>query len=142
MFKFRLEPVLRYRSSIVEGYQRELAVVNNMLQQEIEKIDSLTANRKNNSEEYRNVLNELTLEEMLLYDNYFDGMHREINKQKRVVADDQKKVDEKRAVLIEAVKQKRIIETVRKRALTEYMRLENKKEEAVLNEVAMTRFKR
>lgn len=142
MFRFRLEPVLRYRSSVAESHQRELAVVDNMLQKENEKFETLMANRKNCSEKYGNVFDKLTLEEMIFYDNYFNGVHHEINKQKGVLVDARKKVDEKRAVLIEAVKQKRIIETVKKRALVEYIQLEKKKEEAVLNDVAMTRFKR
>ena len=142
MFKFRLEPVLKYRSRIVEKFQRELAVVNNVLQKESDKLEILRSNQKSNSEEYCNQLRKLTLEDMVLYDKYFNGIVVEIEKQKQVIDEIQKKVDEKRATLIESVKQKKIIETVKKRDLMEYSKIEKKKEDAFLDEVSVIRFKR
>ncbi len=141
MFKFRLVPALRYRSSIVEKNQRELAVVNNLSQQENDKLEALSNRKKNNSEKYSQGLENLTLEEIIFYDNFFSGNFVEIKKQRNVVAEAQKKVDEKRAILNESIKQKRIIETVKKKAFEEYKQVERKKEEALLNEVASTRFK-
>ena len=141
MFKFRLEPALRYRSSIVEKNQRELAVVNNLSQQENDKLEALSNRNKNNSEKYSQGSENLTLEEMIFYDNFFSGNLVEIKKQRQVLAEAQKEVEKKRAILNESIKQKRIIETVKKKAYEEYKQLERKKEEALLNEVASTRFK-
>ncbi len=142
MFKFSLEPVLRYRSSIVEKSQRDLAVVNNLLQQNIADLGKLMDTRKDNSIEYGTNLPELSLEEMIIFDNYFNGNFVDTVKQKQVAANAQKKVDEKRAILVEAIKQKKIIEAARKKALVEYKKIEKKKEEAFLDEVAMTRYGR
>ncbi len=141
MFKFRLEPALKYRSSIVKKNQRELAVVNNLSQQENDKLEALSNRKKNNSEKYSQGLENLTLEEMIFYDNYFSGNFAEIRKQRQVVAEAQEKVDKKRAILNESIKQKRIIETVKKKVFEEYKQAERKKEEALLNEVASTMFK-
>ncbi|HJP19333.1 MAG TPA: hypothetical protein QF468_11855 [Nitrospinota bacterium] len=80
MFKFRLEPALRYRSSIVEKNQRELAVVNNLSQQENDKLEALSNRNKNNSEKYSQGWENLTLEEMVFYDNFFSGNLVEIKK--------------------------------------------------------------
>jgi|TARA_B100000315_G_C14579177_1_gene589551 flagellar FliJ protein len=141
MFKFRLEPALRYRTSIVEKNQRELALVNNLFQQENDKLETLSNRKKNISEKYSDGLENLRLEEIIFYDNFFGGNFAEIKKQIQVVAEAQEKLDEKRAILNESIKQKRIIETVKKKAFEEYKQVERKKEEALLNEVASSRFK-
>lgn len=141
MFNFRLEPALRYRSSVVEKNQRELAVVNNLFQNKNDELEALLDRKKNNSEKRSQGLKNLTLEEMIFYDNFFGGNFAETVKQRQVVAEAQKKVDEKRDVLNESIKQKRIIETVKKKAFEEYKQVERKKEEALLNEVASIRFK-
>ncbi len=141
MFKFRLEPVLKYRGRIVEKYQRELAGANNTLQQENDKLEAFRSTRKNYSEKYGYSLDKLTIEEMFLYANYFDRMIIEIEKQIQVAGKAHKKVDKKRVLLLESVKKKKIIEAVRKRALNEYKQKEKKKEMAFLDEVPMTRFK-
>lgn len=141
MFKFRLEPALRYRSSVVEKNQRELAVVNNMFQKENDELEFLLKRKKNNSEKHSQGLENLTLEEMIFYDSFFDGNFVATEKQRQVVGAGQKKVDEKRNVLNESIKQKKIIETVKKKAFREYLQVERKKEEALLNEITSIRFK-
>ena len=136
MFKFRLEPALRYRSSIVQKNQRELAVVNTKFQQEKDKLVDLKNKRKSISEKYSDELGNLTSEEMVFYDNYFSRASAEIDNQIQVIAEVQIKLDEKRHILNESIKQKKIIETVKNKAYENYLKLEKKKEEALLNEIA------
>lgn len=141
MFKFRLEPVLKFRARIVEKFQRELAEVNNAFYQEKDKLEAFKSKRIDSSKECCDSVVKLSITEMMFYDNYFNGMVIEIENQTMVVSESQKKVNEKRKFLIESIKQKKIIETVKERALEKYLQNEKKKEIALLDEVAVTRFK-
>ncbi len=136
MFKFRLEPALRYRASIVQKNQRELAVVNTKFQQEKDKLVDLKNKRKSISEKYSDELGNLTSEEMVFYDNYFSRASAEIDNQIQVIAEVQIKLDEKRHILNESIKQKKIIETVKNKAYENYLKIEKKKEEALLDEIS------
>lgn len=141
MFKFRLEPVLKFRARIVEKFQRELAEVNNTFYQEKDKLEVFKSKRIDSSKECCDSVGRLSVEEMLLYDNYFIGMVIDIENQTMVANEAQKKILEKRKFLIESIKQKKIIETVKERALKKYLQNEKKKETALLDEIAVTRFK-
>jgi len=143
MYKFNLEPVLNQRKFVEENLQKELAVLKKLLADE----KKMLANFKKAENE---VLGELqqrkeessTISDILLYVSFIEQLSRDIEKQEKRVFDAEKRFDQKREDLIEAMKKRKILEKLKEKRLELYQQEVIKKERDFLNEVGINMFNR
>ena len=141
MFKFSLEPVLSLREKIEDNKKRELGeatqyrekVYEDKLQLEQIKEDALNLTRKQ-SRESVNVLELRTLNQ---YNSYMvkavQNKEYELNKAKQVV-------DEKREALLEAVKDRKILDNLKAIHKESFEEEEKRAEQRILDDMVTYRF--
>lgn len=141
MFKFSLEPVLSLREKIEDNKKRELGeatqyrekVYEEKLQLEQIKEDALNLTRKQ-SRESVNVLELRTLNQ---YNSYMvkavQNKEYELNKAKQVV-------DEKREALLEAVKDRKILDNLKAIHKESFEEEEKRVEQRILDDMVTYRF--
>ena len=137
MFKFRLEGVLNYRRQIEENLERELADINKLLDIEKKRLISYKEERDRYQEEFRRRQVEgIGVDEIKLYFDFLDGLDKMIQDQDKIVSAVCKRADLKREELITAMKNRKILETIRERKCGEYQKKEIKSEQGLLDEIA------
>ena len=137
MFKFRLEGVLNYRRQIEENLERELADINKLLDIENKRLISYKEERDRYQEEFRRRQVEgIGVDEIKLYFDFLDGLDKMIQDQDKIVSAVCKRADLKREELITAMKNRKILETIRERKCGEYQKKEIKSEQGLLDEIA------
>jgi flagellar FliJ protein len=143
MYRFPLEPVLHHRSFIEENLQKELAVLKKMLAHEERKLNSYRKAKYEFLCELQKKEEEgITVSEIVLYSSFIERLSMDIAKQRERVLEFEKKVDQKREDLIEAMKKRKILEKLKEKKRKAYLQEVMKKEQGFLNEVAINRFNR
>lgn len=140
MFRYRLEPLLKYRKSLEENQQRSLAIANRALYIQRDKIMGLEKSRKE-AMTWRSKIHEVSVNSpyLLLYDNYLDGVIFDIKFHTELQRITELKADSEREKLIELVKKRRTIELHRDREKERYNEEESRKERIQNDEMAIMR---
>ncbi len=143
MFRYRLQPLLRYRKILEEEQQRVLAMANRELMAEINLGKELESSRREamkwKMEIYKTAPDS---KHLVMYDNYITGLDSDIarNGERKRLA--QLKADLEREKLIELVKKRRTIELHRDRLEERFNEEEARKERIQADEIATMRFVR
>lgn len=140
MFRYRLEPLLRYRKILEDDQQRALAIANRTVYVQINKIKELE-NSREEAMKWRSKIHETSTDSphLLLYDKYLDGVAYDLIFHKELKRITQLKVDSEREKLLELVKKRRTIELHRDRLKERYDEEESRKERIEGDEIATMR---
>lgn len=143
-FKFRFQSVLEARQKKLEDCQLEFAKAKNRLHQENLVLSNLIK-----------VLNEteLSLEEVLksgnidqtiifVHQNYIIKIKEDIKKQKIIIEQAEKELEEKNHLMLEALKAKKVMEKLKERALEEFKENIQRHEMIQIDEIATCRYKK
>jgi flagellar FliJ protein len=143
MYKFILEPVLNQRKSVEEIMQKELAVLKKLLVDE-KKMLAVFKKAENNALKglQQKKTKSIPVFDILLYVRFIEKLSRDIEKQEERVLDVEKRFDEKREDLIEAIKKRKVIEKLKEKSFKLYQQEITKKEQDFMNEVAINQFNR
>ncbi|MBI5183604.1 MAG: flagellar export protein FliJ [Nitrospinae bacterium] len=137
MFKFRLDGVLNYRRQIEDDLERGLADINRLLKVEKERLISYKDERGRYQREfYHKQVDGISIDEMRLYLDFLNGLDKTIQEQEKIVSLLFKRADLKREEVITAMKNRKILETIRTRRWDEYQQKEKRAEQALLDEIA------
>ena len=143
MYQFSLEPVLQHRITIEERVQKELADIQ---QQELKirrREEHLEQRRQRLFDDIRRRQETgLTISEGLTYADFSAALHLEIELLKVQLRQLEKKVHDKRQELLEAVKNRKILDKLKERQQRNYQAMLQKKEQNFLDEMATTTFHR
>ena len=143
MYKFSLEALLSHRKAIEEFFQKELADLQRLLQEEMNrKINFEKKQEKIMTELKQKTSKEITVGDNLIYHNFIQRLAANIDQQDQRVFAVKKKIENKRIVLLEAVKNKKALEKLKEKGLEAFVRKLAKKEELFINEVAVNNFAR
>jgi len=141
MYKFRLEPVLKQRKNIEETLQKELTEVDRELAAENNR---LSLYRKSKSKLAADIYQKQTLgitaSENLLYQTFITRLMGELQEQEQKVLKIKKYLVKKRHELVEAMKKRKTLDTLKEKQMAEYSKDMRKRELDFLNEVAINRF--
>lgn len=143
MYYFSLESLLSHRKSIEESVQKELADLQRLLHEEMNK-------EMNFKKEREKVMNELeqkistgiTAGDNLTYHNFIHRLAVNINQQDQRLLELKKEIENKRINLLEAVKNRKALEKLKEKRLKTYTRRLAQKEQYFINEVAVNNFAR
>ncbi len=141
MFRYKLEPLLKYRKTLEDERQRSLAEANRHYFAELGRAKEIESERSNVLNRMKEAMKTISDPETLkLYDNYLAGSDINIDAINEKVETVKQIVDIERETLVECVKNRKIIETHRKRMEERYIRDESRRERQMYDEVAITMY--
>ena len=143
MYKFSLEPVLKYRKLLEEDLQRDFAVLKRKLFDERERLSNFRQVRDRFSGELQEKqVNSISVSDIVLYTDYLQQVTKEIEKQSEKILEAEKNVAQKREELVGAMKNRKMIDRLREKGLKGHVQELAKKEQDLMNEAAVNIFNR
>jgi flagellar protein FliJ len=136
-FSFRLERILQYKGQVEEQKRRDLSARLDELAEQNRILQFLTQKR----EEYRKRYSELfhgrvDIDALKSTRRYLDKIHRELVLQAKKVVDCEKKVAKAKAILLEAMRDRKKYENLKERKYKAYIKESNLAEQKTLDEFA------
>ena len=143
MYKFSLEPVLKYRKLLEEDIQKDFAVLKRQLLDEIERLSGLEQIKTRYREELqKKQMKTISASDILLYSDYLQQVTKAIENQSEKILEAEKNVDDKREELIDAMKNRKTIARLSEKGLKAHVQDLSKKEQDLMNEAAINVFNR
>ena len=141
MFKYKLEPILSLKEKMEDNKKRELGLANQSYERaKAEKAKLVETRNKAYEEAKIQNNNKVNIEHLKQLNKYLNYMKHEIHLKEQEVIKAAIKVDEKRSELIEAVKERKILENLKELKLEEYKEEESKKENNIIDEIVTYKF--
>lgn len=142
-FKFKLQTVLSYREKKEDTLKKELASLRAKYEKEKQILHALIEKLEEKQEELRaKQLQDLDIDEVSLYCTYLFKLRKDILLQAVKVEELFSQVCTKREELVEASKDKRIMEKLRDKQYEEFQQILLKSEQILIDEIATSRHKR
>lgn len=141
MFKFKLEPVLSLKEKIEDSKKRELgvatmhkeALLNEKRQLMMKKAEAIQAVKSHNS-------TVIDVQSFKVFNQYSVYMEEAIEAKNKQVQESQKKVDEKREELLEAVKERKILDNLKDIQNEVFMEEEKREEQRILDDIVTYKY--
>jgi len=141
MYKYSLESILKQRKFIEDKLQKKMAVLNKELGDEEIRLNMENKVREQCLEELKQKQERnISMSELLLYTKFIRKITVAINKQEVIVLRAKKKVDQNRENMVDAMKNRKIIEKLKEKDWKNYSRMSSKRDQEFLNEVGISRF--
>ena len=138
---FRLESVLRHRKHLEDNAQKLFSDSSRRWEQARHVLDGKRHSRYQYERERKSKMNaDATADELLRYHRYLGRLDSEIEAQRVLVENLAAEREEKRAQLMEALKNRRVIDKLKERFLENEARRGEAQEQKALNEAAIHRF--
>ena len=141
MYKFSLEPVLKYRKLLEEDLQKDFAILKRQLLDEKVRLSNFEQVRDRfRGELQQKQMKNFNVSDILLYTDFLQEVSKEIEKQSKKILEAEKSVDQKREDLVGAMKNRKIIDRLREKRLKDHVQEMSKKEQDLMNEAAINIF--
>ena len=135
-FSFSLQKVLDVRKHSEDQKAIELSKAQKELNEEKTRLQSLREIKEDTLRSKEN--NEMvSLNDLQVMKGYLSQINDNITRQNQRVKKSDQRVAQRRDILVEAVKDKKMVETLKDRQLEEYRRLKNLSETKAIDEVAL-----
>jgi len=142
-FKFKLQPVLHHRQKKEDIFKKELAEVKLLFDTEKAVLDKLKSKLLDIQAELRlKQQSSFTASEAASYSTYRDRVEREIEVQTIKLTDIANEVKRAQERLVEASKNKKIMEKLHTKKYEEYKVEADKAEQTLIDEMATMRYNR
>ena len=134
---FRFDIILRLNKNKENLLQKDMGRINSLYQQQQDRKQFV----QDATEKSRNELNQrkrsnVGVETMILYDNFFQGTRTQGERQKKIILEISTKLEAKREEVVEAMRKRRTMEILKERDILKERKIREKKETAILDEVA------
>lgn len=136
-FKFSLEKVLSLREFEEKQAQIELGKAQSVVNDLNEQLKFIASERLK-SNESRSKSSDLTF--LMSIENYINGLDYKKEKLIEELAQAQIILEEKRAIVVEAIKKRKSLEKLKEKQFESYKKEYNKEEEKILDEISSTKF--
>jgi flagellar FliJ protein len=142
-FRFRLQSVLDQRQKKEDILKKELAEKKMLFEREKAVLEQLKSRLSNIRQEFCDKQKvKIEAHEAAAYSLYFDRVEREIEFQLIKLTEIASEVKKAQERLLEAAKDKKIIEKLYDKQLAEYRQEMNRTEQALIDEISTVRYKR
>jgi flagellar FliJ protein len=142
-FKFKLQKVLDYRKIKEEEKKRELSLLLIEYNKEREILNILKNKQEELFGDLKNLQkDELNITQILFYYFYLQDLSNRIKKQVQILEELDKKIQEKREEVIQASKERRIMEKLKERKYKEFLYFMDRAEQIFLDEISNSAFVR
>lgn len=143
MFVFKLQAVLDTKKIIEEQKLTEFSEKKNQLNEEIKVLNDIQQERILLVDQLRDSQHLIRhLRDIELQITYIDVCKEKEKKQKKVIEGMTKEVEERRIALMEAMKERKVMENLKDRDMEEFKASEVMQERITTDETAILRFRR
>ncbi len=140
-FQFRLESLRRLRAAREEERKRTFAAAVKFYRKELERLEELKDRERKAREELAERLASGSVrEEILGLRDFLEGMAVSIKSQEDRVEEARVRMEEERRLLVEATRERKVVDKLHERALMRYRYEVSREEQGFLDEVAGVRF--
>ena len=134
---FRFETMLRLNKKTEDLLQKGMGQINVHYQRQKDQQqfmqDATAASKDELNQKKRSGV---SLETMILYDNFARGTQTHIEKQNKIISEINTKLEAKREEVVEAMRKRRTMEILKERDMLKERKVRERKETAILDEVA------
>ena len=134
---FRFETILRLNKKKEDLLQKGMGQINVHYQRQKDQQqfmrDATAASKDELNQKKRSGV---SLETMILYDNFARGTQTHIEKQNKIISEINTKLEAKREEVVEAMRKRRTMEILKERDMLKERKVMERKETAILDEVA------
>ena len=136
-FNFRLQRVLDIKGTIEEVKRRDFNVARNKHSEEVKNLMDL----QNQENFFRGKLNELrskgsALRQVNIFYRFFAYLSGQKVYRRNLIETAHEEMEKRRAILLEAVREKKVLERLKEKKLLEYDFEVNKEEQAAIDEIS------
>lgn len=136
--RFELEQVLKYRLDVERLRKQEFATAKQGFEHANERLKDEESLARTISQEFFQRQGELeSIDELRRYADFFARKREEIKEQKKRVDHLHHVLNERRATLLDATKEKKVLESLKERKAQEFVLEMSKKEQAFMDEIAL-----
>lgn len=136
--RFELEQVLKYRTEIERTRKQEFSVAKQNFEHACERLNHEQAKLEGLSKEFCNRQAELnSIEDLRMYSDFFGRKREEIKDHKEQVDQLEHVVSDRREILLDASKEKKVLETLKDKNEKEFRLAMDKKEQEFMDEIAI-----
>ena len=134
---FRFETILRLNKKKEDLLQRGMGQINVHYQRQKDQQqfmqDATAASKDELNQKKRS---DVSVETMILYDNFARGTQTHVEKQSKIISEINTKLEAKREEVVEAMRKRRTMEMLKERDMLKERKVRERKEMAILDEVA------
>jgi len=143
MFVFKLQAVLDTKKIIEEQKFTEFSAKKNQLNEELKVLNDIQQERILLVDQLRDSQHLIRhLRDIELQITYIDVCTEKEKKQQMVIAEVKNEVEKKRVALLEAMKERKVLENLKNRDMEEYKASETMQDRITTDETAILRFRR
>ncbi len=134
---FRFDIILRLNKNKENLLQKDMGQINALYQRQQDQKQFM----QDTTEQSKNELNQkkrsnVGVEKMILYDNFFQGTRIQGERQDKIISEINTKLKAKREEVVKAMRKRRTLEILKERDILKERKIREKKETAILDEVA------
>ena len=134
---FRFETILRLNKNKEDLLQRDMGLINAMIQKQKDSqhfMRELTENKKDELNQKKR--QDIDVNTMMLYDNFFRGTQVHKTRQDTIISEITLKLEAKREEVVEAMRKRKTLEILKDRNILKERKLREKKDLAIQDENA------
>jgi flagellar protein FliJ len=134
---FRFETILRLNKKTEDLLQKGMGQINVHYQRQKDQqqfLQDATAASKDELNQRKR--SGLSVGTMILYDNFARGTQTHVEKQSKIISEINTKLEAKREEVVEAMRKRRTMEILKERDMLKERKVRERKEMAILDEVA------
>ena len=134
---FRFDIILRLNRTKENLLQKDMGQINALYQRQQDQKQFM----QDTTEQSKNELNQkkrsnVGVETMILYDNFYQGTRIQGERQDKIISEINTKLEAKREEVVKAMRKRRTMEILQERDILKERKIREKKETAILDEVA------
>lgn len=134
---FRFETILRLNKKKEDLLQKDMGQINVLHQRQQDRQQFMQdATETSKDELNQKKRSDVSVETMILYDNFARGTRIQVEKQGKILSEINTKLEAKREEVVEAMRKRRTMEILKERDMLKERKVRERKETAILDEVA------
>lgn len=143
MFQFRFQSILEYRKALEDRIQSDFAEGRRLLEIREKSLDELRAEKTRRMETLRSMDRmRVAPPDVLFLASYIRFLNEAESREENAISEMKASLEEKRKELVAAMKDRKIMEELRKRHLTAFQVSEKMLENRNLDEIGVTRYRK
>ena len=141
MYEFKFETILKYKKQVEDSLQQDFAASKKRWSIERDKLETCYERWQKYINDWREAQKgTLSIIEVDLYQDYMVALKQQMTAQSEVVKSCLEDMDKKRCLLLEGVKERKILEQLNEKYLGEYLDRHKKHENEFFDDLATIRF--
>jgi len=140
--KFRFETVLKVHKEKENLIKKELGVINTHMQNQKDRLQFMESIANEKKEELSHIMDQdMNIDKMVLYNNFFTGVKLEKVRQEQVIAEVAEKLNLKKQDLIQSMMKRRTMEIIKEREQMAFKKKQLKTEIALNDETGSNQWR-